>query len=120
MPILATAVLIRLPNYIFTRDSVAPATAFGLGPAGARITLWFCHMRTKIAYFRSYGCWHKSRKHRRPKTPSLDRAIKKAKAEGMDVTFAPDGAVTFKKSTDNISNSRDSELDQWLAKQHAH
>jgi len=67
------------------------------------------------------SCWHKPRKHRRPKPPSLDRAIKKAKAEGMDVTFAPDGAVTFKKSiTDNISNGQDSELDQWLAKQHAH
>ena len=39
----------------------------------------------------------------------------------MDVTFAPDGAVTFKKSiTDNIKNGQDSELDQWLAKQHAH
>jgi hypothetical protein len=64
-------------------------------------------------------CWHKPRKHRKPKPPSLDRAIKKAKAEGMDVTFTPDGAVTFKASS-NTTSFEGSELDQWLAKQHAH
>jgi hypothetical protein len=65
------------------------------------------------------SCWRRPRKHRKPKPLSLAIAIKKAKAKGMDLTVEPSGSMTF-KSVPDVKNTQGSELDQWLAKQHAH
>jgi hypothetical protein len=73
------------------------------------------------------SCWHKPRK-RKPKTPSLVSAIRKAKAEGMVLTVEPSGAMTFKsidKVTDHQGNgailNADDELAQWRKRRgHAH
>jgi hypothetical protein len=75
------------------------------------------------------SCWRKPRRYK-PKTPSLARAIKKAKAEGMVLTVEPSGAMTFKsidKVTDHQGNgaseilNADDELAQWLkGRGHAH
>jgi hypothetical protein len=70
------------------------------------------------------SCWRKPRKHRKPKPPSLASAIKKAKAEGMDVTIAPDGSMTFKSVghdtvmplQGNGALTVDDELAQWRKK----
>lgn len=70
-----------------------------------------------------------SRSIKPPKT--LAKVLKQAKKEGMDVTLAPDGSMTFKNvSGNNMITLQDdgaeqntdqgSELDQWLAKRHAH
>ena len=76
-------------------------------------------------------CWHKRRKHK-PRPPSWKEAVKQAKAKGMDLTVVgPDGSsMTFKNvggdniTTDGAEQNTDhhqgSELDQWLAKRHAH
>jgi hypothetical protein len=38
----------------------------------------------------------------------------------MVLTVEPSGAMTFKKSSDNVTSFEGNDLDQWLAKQHAH
>ncbi len=43
------------------------------------------------------SCWHKPRK---PKPPSLLRAIKLAKTKGMVLTVDPSGSMTFKTSSE--------------------
>jgi hypothetical protein len=55
--------------------------------------------------------WHRPRKHRKPRPPSLAIALKQAKAKGMDLTVAPDGSMMFKKSQPEIIGTM--EKNEW-------
>jgi hypothetical protein len=46
----------------------------------------------------------------------LDSILQKAKTAGVDVTVAPDGAVTFKTSREATGENQGNELDEWIAK----